>query len=158
MQCWQESIHSKKECLRIKLMAEQEVALLHQQLLAARQALTKAQTENRKLWRQNDTQVPRTPELATLSVATRRDTVATGTVTRASLECHRFERDLQFVPKETQDKWVTEVPVNISRQALPSQHLRHPVQSHGCSQHPHLSRPLQSLSFPLLPPASFFPI
>lgn len=43
-------------------MAEQEVGLLHQQLRAARQALAKAQTDNRKLWRQQDTQVFRAPE------------------------------------------------------------------------------------------------
>lgn len=49
-------------------MAEQEVGLLHQQLLAARQALTKAQADNRKLWWQQDTQVPRHPELANLLV------------------------------------------------------------------------------------------
>lgn len=54
-------------------MAEQEVGLLRQQLRAARQALAKAQTDNKKLWRQQDTQVFSTP-----SVAMRRDTVTTG--------------------------------------------------------------------------------
>lgn len=43
-------------------MAEQEVGLLHQQLRAARQALAKAQIDNRKLWQQQDTQVFGAPE------------------------------------------------------------------------------------------------
>jgi hypothetical protein len=67
-------------------MAEQEAALLHQQLLAARQALTKAQTDNRKLWRQNDTQVPRAPELAHPECGHEKG--HSGRVTRASIECH----------------------------------------------------------------------
>ncbi|EGV98846.1 Coiled-coil domain-containing protein C6orf185-like [Cricetulus griseus] len=58
-----ESIHSQRECLRIKLMAEQEVGLLHQQLLAARQALAEAHTDNRKLRQQQDTQAQLLREL-----------------------------------------------------------------------------------------------
>ncbi|XP_052607475.1 LOW QUALITY PROTEIN: uncharacterized protein LOC128118689 [Peromyscus californicus insignis] len=58
-----ESTHSKRECLRTKLMAAQEVNLLQQQLLAVRQALAEAQTDNRKLWRQQDTQAQLLREL-----------------------------------------------------------------------------------------------
>lgn len=77
-------------------MAEQEVALLHQQLRAARQALSKAQTDNRKLRWQNDTQVPRAPEVATPRVVMRRDTVATRNSHQSSLAFRilRFERNL----------------------------------------------------------------
>lgn len=39
-------MQSKKECLNIKLMAEQEVLLFCQQLLALRQALARAQADN----------------------------------------------------------------------------------------------------------------
>lgn len=39
-------MQSKKECLNIILMAEQEVLLFCQQLLALRQALARAQADN----------------------------------------------------------------------------------------------------------------
>ncbi|XP_051031282.1 uncharacterized protein LOC127215027 [Phodopus roborovskii] len=58
-----ESFHSKRECVRVKLMAEQEVSLLHQQLLAVRQALAKAHTDSRKLRQQQDTQAQLLKEL-----------------------------------------------------------------------------------------------
>lgn len=77
-------------------MAEQEVALLHQQLLAARQALTKAQTDNRKLWWQNETQVPRAPEVASLSAVIRRNTVATRNTTDLRETCSYFLEKLRI--------------------------------------------------------------
>ncbi|VTJ71870.1 Hypothetical predicted protein [Marmota monax] len=58
-----ESIRSKKECLRIKLMAEQEAGLFRQQLLALRQALASAQADNAKMRKRQDDQVS---ELQTL--------------------------------------------------------------------------------------------
>ncbi|KAG8522115.1 Coiled-coil domain-containing protein 162, partial [Galemys pyrenaicus] len=51
-----EAVRSKKECLSIKLMAEREGALFRQQLLALRQALAKAQTDNLRLCKQQDDQ------------------------------------------------------------------------------------------------------
>ncbi|XP_004674134.2 PREDICTED: coiled-coil domain-containing protein 162 [Condylura cristata] len=51
-----EAVQSKKECLSIKLMAEQEEVLFCQQLLAVRQALVKAQSDSMRLYRQQDKQ------------------------------------------------------------------------------------------------------
>lgn len=63
--CSQEAVQTKKECLNIKLMAEQEVVLFRQQLLALRQALARAQADNVKMCRQQENQVSelRTPFL-----------------------------------------------------------------------------------------------
>ena len=47
----------KKECLSIKLMAEQEAVLFRQQLLALRQALARAQADNVRMRKQQDNQV-----------------------------------------------------------------------------------------------------
>ncbi|XP_021793713.2 coiled-coil domain-containing protein 162 isoform X6 [Papio anubis] len=52
-----ESIQSKKECLRIKLMAEREVSLFRQQILALRQALARAQADSARMWKQQDSQM-----------------------------------------------------------------------------------------------------
>lgn len=51
-----EAMQSKKECLNIKLMAEQEVVLLRQQLLALRQALARAQADNVRMSKQQENQ------------------------------------------------------------------------------------------------------
>ena len=55
--CSQEAVQRKKECLNIKLLAEREVVLFHQQLLALRQALARAQADNVKMCRQQENQV-----------------------------------------------------------------------------------------------------
>lgn len=53
----QEAVQSKKECLNIQLMAEREVVLFRQQLLALRQALARAQADNTRMRKQQDHQV-----------------------------------------------------------------------------------------------------
>lgn len=70
---------NKKECLSIKLMAEQEVVLFRQQLQALRQALARAQADNMRMRQQQDSQVSECQNLssslslcfAKLNVATR---------------------------------------------------------------------------------------
>ncbi|XP_077158407.1 uncharacterized protein LOC143819972 isoform X3 [Paroedura picta] len=51
-----EAIQNKKECLKYKMMAEQQVILFHQQLKAARNALAQSQAENKRLKQQLDKQ------------------------------------------------------------------------------------------------------
>ncbi|OBS78546.1 hypothetical protein A6R68_19055, partial [Neotoma lepida] len=102
-----ESIHSKKECLRIKLMAEQEVSLLRQQLLAVRQALAKAQTDNRKLWRQQDTQAQLLRELehrVTQDSATRQqlETIKTSGMEKLLEDVEQKEHQLQLLTEEAE--------------------------------------------------------
>ncbi|XP_068841042.1 coiled-coil domain-containing protein 162-like [Capricornis sumatraensis] len=58
-----EAVQTKKECLNIKLMAEREVALFRQQLLALRQALARAQADNVKMCRQQENQAQLLQEL-----------------------------------------------------------------------------------------------
>uniref|UniRef100_A0A7N9DEJ6 Coiled-coil domain-containing protein 162 n=1 Tax=Macaca fascicularis TaxID=9541 RepID=A0A7N9DEJ6_MACFA len=58
-----EAIQSKKECLRIKLMAEREVGLFRQQILALRQALARAQADSARMWKQQDSQAQLLKEL-----------------------------------------------------------------------------------------------
>ncbi|XP_041509550.1 uncharacterized protein LOC121449304 [Microtus oregoni] len=106
-----ESIHSQRECVRIKLMAEQEVGLLHQQLRAARQALAKAQTDSRKLWQQQDTQAQLLRELE--------HRVTQDSVTRQQLEILRtsgMEKLLEDVEqKEQQLQLLTEEAQRASK-------------------------------------------
>nr|XP_034379600.1 LOW QUALITY PROTEIN: uncharacterized protein LOC117724113 [Arvicanthis niloticus] len=102
-----ESIHSKKECLRIKLMAEQEVALLHQQLRASRQALSKAQTDNRKLRWQNDTQAQLLRELehrVTQDSVTRQqlDIIKTSRMEKLLKDLEQKEQKLQLLTEEAE--------------------------------------------------------
>uniref|UniRef100_UPI00254179EA coiled-coil domain-containing protein 162-like n=1 Tax=Euleptes europaea TaxID=460621 RepID=UPI00254179EA len=73
MHCWKETVQkaqlsaslremekeateNKKECLKYKMMAEQEVVLFRQQLKAARKALAQSQAENKRLRQQLDKQ------------------------------------------------------------------------------------------------------
>lgn len=58
-----EAVQTKKECLNIKLMAEREVVLFRQQLLALRQALARAQADNVKMCRQQENQAQLLKEL-----------------------------------------------------------------------------------------------
>ncbi|XP_051020197.1 uncharacterized protein LOC127205081 [Acomys russatus] len=102
-----ESVHSQKECLRVKLMAEQEVELLHQQLLAARQALAKAQADNRKLWWQQGTQAQRLRELehrVTQDSVTRQqlDTIKTSGMEKLLEDVEQKEQQLQLLTEEAE--------------------------------------------------------
>ncbi|KAM9676053.1 uncharacterized protein ACBT57_004703 [Dama dama] len=58
-----EAVQTKKECLNIKLMAEKEVVLFRQQLLALRQALARAQADSVKMCRQQENQAQLLKEL-----------------------------------------------------------------------------------------------
>uniref|UniRef100_A0A8C0MYE2 Coiled-coil domain containing 162 n=1 Tax=Canis lupus familiaris TaxID=9615 RepID=A0A8C0MYE2_CANLF len=58
-----EAMQRKKECLSIKLMAEQEAVLFRQQLLALRQALARAQADNVRMRKQQDNQAQLLREL-----------------------------------------------------------------------------------------------
>uniref|UniRef100_A0A8C8WE94 Coiled-coil domain-containing protein 162-like n=1 Tax=Panthera leo TaxID=9689 RepID=A0A8C8WE94_PANLE len=58
-----EAMQSKKECLSIKLMAEQEAVLFHQQLGVLRQALAGAQAANTRMRKQQDNQAQLLREL-----------------------------------------------------------------------------------------------
>ncbi|XP_019393423.1 PREDICTED: transmembrane protein FLJ37396 isoform X1 [Crocodylus porosus] len=51
-----EALQNKKECLTAKMMAEQEVTLFHEQLVAVRKALARSEAENEKLQKQLDQQ------------------------------------------------------------------------------------------------------
>ncbi|XP_019375660.1 PREDICTED: transmembrane protein FLJ37396 isoform X2 [Gavialis gangeticus] len=51
-----EARQNKKECLTAKMMAEQEVTLFHEQLVAVRKALARSEAENEKLQKQLDQQ------------------------------------------------------------------------------------------------------
>nr|XP_031311987.1 uncharacterized protein LOC105097150 isoform X3 [Camelus dromedarius] len=59
----EEAMQSKKECLSVKLMAEHEVTLFRQQLLALRQALARAQADNARVCRQQENQAQLLKEL-----------------------------------------------------------------------------------------------
>lgn len=102
-----ESIQSQRECLRIKLMAEQEVGLLHQQLRAARQALAKAQIDNRKLWQQQDTQAQLLRELEhrmTQDSVTRQqlEILRTSGMEKLLEDVEQKEQQLQLLTEEAQ--------------------------------------------------------
>ncbi|XP_058590881.1 uncharacterized protein LOC131514658 isoform X3 [Neofelis nebulosa] len=58
-----EAMQSKKECLSIKLMAEQEAVLFHQQLGVLRQALAGAQAANTRMRKQQENQAQLLREL-----------------------------------------------------------------------------------------------
>ncbi|KAM7171725.1 coiled-coil domain-containing protein 162-like [Macrochelys suwanniensis] len=54
-----EALQNKEECLNAKMLAEQEVLLFRQQLVAVRKALAKSQADNERLKKQLDKQVPK---------------------------------------------------------------------------------------------------
>ncbi|XP_059257148.1 uncharacterized protein LOC132018346 [Mustela nigripes] len=58
-----EALQSKKECLSVQLMADQEVVLLRQQLRGLRQALARAQADNARMLRMHDNQAQLLREL-----------------------------------------------------------------------------------------------
>ncbi|XP_048209675.1 uncharacterized protein LOC125357064 [Perognathus longimembris pacificus] len=97
-----ESIQSKKECLRIKLMADQEVALLRQQLLALRQALARAQADSERLRKQQDTQAQLLRELehrVTQDAITRQqlDIIKTSSMEKLMEDVGRKEQQVQLL-------------------------------------------------------------
>ncbi|XP_036025159.1 LOW QUALITY PROTEIN: uncharacterized protein LOC118570606 [Onychomys torridus] len=102
-----ESTHSKRECLRTKLMAKQEVNLLQQQLLAWRQALAAAQTDNRKLRRQQDTQAQLLRELGhrvTQDSVTRQqvESLKTSGLQKLLEDVEQKEHQLQLLTEEAE--------------------------------------------------------
>ncbi|KFO28653.1 hypothetical protein H920_09944 [Fukomys damarensis] len=102
-----ESIQSKKECLRIKLMAEQEAGLFRQQLLALRQALARAQADNARLWKQQDKQAQLLQESerrATQEALTRQqlDVMKTSSMERLLGDVRQKEQQLQLLTEEAQ--------------------------------------------------------
>ncbi|KAM9156376.1 coiled-coil domain-containing protein 162-like [Pangshura tecta] len=54
-----EALQNKEECVTAKMLAEQEVLLFRQQLVAIRKALAKSQADNERLKKQLDKQVPK---------------------------------------------------------------------------------------------------
>uniref|UniRef100_A0A8C6RZ87 Coiled-coil domain containing 162 n=1 Tax=Nannospalax galili TaxID=1026970 RepID=A0A8C6RZ87_NANGA len=135
-----ESIQSKKECLGIKLMAEQEVGLLRQQLLAVRQALTRAQTDNMRLWKQQNTQAQLLRELehrVTQDSVTwqQLDILKTSSMEKLLEDVGQKEQQLQLLTEEAEraSKLSQLQRKKMDRelqQVRPSQHTGHP---------PHLS-------------------
>ncbi|MBZ3879319.1 Coiled-coil domain-containing protein 162 [Sciurus carolinensis] len=102
-----ESIQSKKECLRIKLMAEQEAGLLRQQLLALRQALARAQADNARMWKQQDDQAQLLKELehrVTQETLTRQqlDVIKTTSMEKLLEDVGQKEQQLQLLTKEAE--------------------------------------------------------
>ncbi|XP_013366265.1 PREDICTED: coiled-coil domain-containing protein 162-like isoform X3 [Chinchilla lanigera] len=103
----QESIQSKKECLRIKLMAEQEAGLFRQQLLALRQALASAQADNSRLREQQEQQAQLLKESehrATQEALTRRqlDGIRTCSVEKLLEDVRLKEGQLQLRTEEAE--------------------------------------------------------
>ncbi|KAM4866054.1 coiled-coil domain-containing protein 162-like [Thomomys bottae] len=100
-----ESIQSKRECLRIKLMAEQEVGLLRQQLLALRQTLARAQEDSMRLWKQQDIQAQLLRELehrVTHDAITRQqlDSMKTSNMEKLMEDMGHKEQQLQLLTTE----------------------------------------------------------
>ncbi|EHB08357.1 hypothetical protein GW7_10686, partial [Heterocephalus glaber] len=102
-----ESVQSKKECLRIKLMAEQEAGLFRQQLLALRQALARAQADNARLWKQQEKQAHLLKELehrATQEALTRQqlDVIKTSSMEKLLEDVRQKEQQLQLLTEEAE--------------------------------------------------------
>nr|XP_040139111.1 uncharacterized protein LOC101969599 isoform X5 [Ictidomys tridecemlineatus] len=102
-----ESIRSKKECLRIKLMAEREAGLFRQQLLALRQALASAQADNARMRKRQDDQAQLLKELehrVTQEALTRQqlDVIKTSSMEKLLEEVGHKEQQLQLLTKEAE--------------------------------------------------------
>ncbi|XP_037376091.1 coiled-coil domain-containing protein 162-like [Talpa occidentalis] len=100
-----EAVQCKKECLSIKLMAEQEEVLFRQQLLALRQALLKAQTNNVRLCKQQDNQARMLKELehrVTQEAVHRQqlDLMKTSSMEKLLEEVEQKEKHLQLLTEE----------------------------------------------------------
>uniref|UniRef100_A0A8C5KR80 Coiled-coil domain containing 162 n=1 Tax=Jaculus jaculus TaxID=51337 RepID=A0A8C5KR80_JACJA len=103
----QESIQSQKECLGIKLMAEQEVSLLRQQLLAVRQVLARAQADNTRLRKQQETQAQLLRELehrVTQESVTRQqlDVIKTSRMEKLLEDVEQKGQQLQLLTEEAE--------------------------------------------------------
>ncbi|XP_023578090.1 uncharacterized protein Ccdc162p [Octodon degus] len=102
-----ESIQSKKECLNIKLMAEQEADLFRQQLLALRQALASAQAENARLRTQQEKQarlLQESEHRATQEALTRQqlDSIKVSSMQKLLEDAQRKEQQLQLRAEEAE--------------------------------------------------------
>ncbi|XP_011831343.1 PREDICTED: coiled-coil domain-containing protein 162 [Mandrillus leucophaeus] len=102
-----ESIQSKKECLRIKLMAEREVGLFRQQILALRQALARAQADSARMWKQQDSQAQLLKELehrATQEALTQEQLhfMKTSRMEKLLEDVGQKEQQLQLLSKEAE--------------------------------------------------------
>uniref|UniRef100_G3SS38 Coiled-coil domain containing 162 n=2 Tax=Loxodonta africana TaxID=9785 RepID=G3SS38_LOXAF len=102
-----EAIQSKKECLSIKLMAEREVALFRQQLLALRQALARAQGDNVNMWKRQENQVQLLKELehrVTQEALNRQqlDLLKTSSMEKLLDEVEQKEQQLQRLTEEAE--------------------------------------------------------
>uniref|UniRef100_A0A8C5KU15 Coiled-coil domain containing 162 n=1 Tax=Jaculus jaculus TaxID=51337 RepID=A0A8C5KU15_JACJA len=102
-----ESIQSQKECLGIKLMAEQEVSLLRQQLLAVRQVLARAQADNTRLRKQQETQAQLLRELehrVTQESVTRQqlDVIKTSRMEKLLEDVEQKGQQLQLLTEEAE--------------------------------------------------------
>ncbi|XP_063110059.1 centrosomal protein CEP57L1 isoform X4 [Cavia porcellus] len=102
-----ESIQSKKECSRIKLMAEQEASLFRQQLLALRQALARARADNERLWRQLNKQAQLLKESehrASQEALARQqlDSMKTSSMEKLQEDARRKEQQLQLLTEEAE--------------------------------------------------------
>ncbi|XP_037698208.1 uncharacterized protein LOC119539130 isoform X3 [Choloepus didactylus] len=103
----EEVIQSKKECFSIKLMAEREVVLFRQQLLALRQALARAQADNAKMWKQQDKQAQLLKELehrVTQEVLSRQqlDLMKTSSMEKLLEDVEQKEQQLQLLTEEAE--------------------------------------------------------
>ncbi|XP_042636875.1 coiled-coil domain-containing protein 162-like [Orycteropus afer afer] len=102
-----EAIQSKKECLSTKLMAEQEVVLFRQQLLALRQALARAQADNVSLWKRQENQARLLKELehrVTQETLNRQqlDLMKTSNMEKLLDEVEQKEQQLQLLTEEAE--------------------------------------------------------
>nr|XP_008261576.2 uncharacterized protein LOC100346633 [Oryctolagus cuniculus] len=102
-----ESMQSKKECLSIQLMAEQEVSLLRQQLLGLRRALARAHDDNARMWKQQDKQARALQDLrsrvAQEALHRRQlDAVRTCSVEKLLEDVGLKEQQLQLLTEEAQ--------------------------------------------------------
>ncbi|XP_062043222.1 uncharacterized protein LOC133756617 [Lepus europaeus] len=102
-----ESMQSKKECLSIRLMAEQEVGVFRQQLLGLRRALARAHDDNARMWKQQDKQARALQDLQSkvAQEALRRrqlDTLRTCSVEQLLEDVGHKEQQLQLLTEEAQ--------------------------------------------------------
>ncbi|XP_006840054.1 PREDICTED: coiled-coil domain-containing protein 162-like [Chrysochloris asiatica] len=100
-----EVIQSKKECLSTKLMAEREVVLFRQQLLALKQALARAQADNVSMWKQQESQAHLLNELehrAAQEALNRQqlDLMKTSSIEKLLDDVKQKEQQLQLLTEE----------------------------------------------------------
>ncbi|KAM9234693.1 LOW QUALITY PROTEIN: uncharacterized protein PS065_005276 [Dugong dugon] len=99
-----EAIQSKKECLSIKLMAE-EVVLFRQELLALRQALARAQGDNVSMWKWQENQLLKELEHRVNEEAVNRqqlDSLKTSSMKKLLDDVEQKEQQLQRLTEEAE--------------------------------------------------------